>query len=77
MAEAGVGGDPVPALADVERVRQHLDPLAGDARSSDPPQQLLRLAREHRAGDHLDAPDPADHPAMIPEPALPCETQQP
>ena len=33
---------------------KHLDPLPGDHRPFEKPNQLLRLARKHGAGDHLD-----------------------
>jgi hypothetical protein len=42
-------------------VRQDRDVLTGDPGATDASQQLLGLAREHRAGDHLDpAAAPAD-----------------
>ena len=54
LTTPGVGRDP-----------EHLDALAGDQGATEPAHQLLALAREHAAGDHLDAAAVA--PALLPD----------
>ena len=50
---------PIGALAGVQRVTEHDDLPAGNERAADAAQQLLGLAREHRAAHDLDPPDRA------------------
>ncbi len=49
-----VGNDIPLGVAVVELGFEDLDPLPGDHRPFEKPNQLLRLARKHRAGDYLD-----------------------
>ena len=65
-AEPDVRGQPIGALPRVEGVAEHRDLPAGDQRATDAPQQLLGLAREHRAAHHLDPPDRAHAQSMAP-----------
>jgi hypothetical protein len=47
-------------------VGEDLNVSPADVRPPHPAQQLLRLAREHRAGDHLDAARSFHPPIMGP-----------
>src|SRR5262249_40583560 len=51
------GDEAIGIVAVVGAGLEHLDVLAGDARSAQTAPQLLALAREHAAGDDLDGAD--------------------
>ena len=64
--EPDVRGEPVGAVPRVEGVAEDDDPPARDRRAPDAAQQLLGLAREHRAADDLDPPAALIlHPIMM------------